>query len=145
MARKRHHKRKSHSRRRKMSGMGSGVIMEVVGITAGAAIGRIVSNKLFPTMNASLKSAAVLGIGAFLMPKLIKGSMGANLGAGMIASGGLGVLQGTGVLGAIDDAMEGFPSVGAIQDIGTIDYSDEMSGLEADDEMGAMDEEGDDY
>lgn len=143
MARKRSYKKKSRSRRRKMGGMGSGVIMEIVGITAGAAMGRIVSSKLFPSMNPSLKSAAVMGIGAFLMPKLIKGSMGANLGAGMIASGGLGVLQGTGVLGAIDDAMEGFPSVGAIQDIGAMDDSDEITGLEADDEMGAMDEDED--
>jgi len=148
MARRR---KKQPSRRRSSrsrSGMGAigGVMNEIIGVTVGTAIGRIVSTKLLPALNPTLKSAGVIGIGAFLMPKLMKGSFGTAIGSGMIAAGSLGILQGTGVLGAIDSAIDGigFSDVGAIQNIGNYDYEDMMSGtdeIDADTELGAMDED----
>lgn len=142
-------RRKKHTSRRRThrrSGMGAigGVMNEIIGVTIGTAVGRIVSTKLLPSVNPTLKSAGVIGIGAFLMPKLMKGSFGTAIGSGMIAAGGLGILQGTGVLGAIDSAIDGigFSDVGAIENIG--EYDDMMSGtyeVDADTELGAMDED----
>lgn len=137
-------RRKKHTRRRSRRSVGAmgNVLTEVVGITVGAAAGRIVSGKLFPALNPTIKSAAVIGIGAFLMPKIIKGSFGSSIGAGMIASGSLGVLSGTGVLGAIDDAV-GMADVGQFDDLSGIDdigAFDDISGVD-DMEIGAMEED----
>lgn len=146
MARKKHRK-KSHRRGRRRHSigavMGKNAIMNVVGIAAGVAAGRIVSQKLLPNVNATYKSAGVMVLGMFF-PKLVKGPMGQSLGTGMIAAGSLGVMQGTGILGAIDQAIDGFPMVGAFNDVGAIEYEDTMGEITdtyVDDSMGAMDEE----
>ena len=80
------------------------------------------------------------------MPKVIKGSFGSAIGAGMIASGSLGVLKGTGVLGAIDDAIDGIgmQNVGFADVAGIDGYSDEMGAIDdviVDETMAGMDEE----
>lgn len=137
------YKRKGHSRRR-MGAMG-GVLNEIIGVAIGAAAGRVVSQKLLPAVNPTLKSAGVIAVGGFLMPKLIKGTFGSSIGAGMIAAGSLGVLQGTGVLGAIDDAIDGIgmQNIG-FADVGALDFSDEMGAVDeimVDESMAGMDEE----
>lgn len=133
--------RKYSRRRSRVGAMGKSTITNVIGIAAGAAAGRIVSQKLLPNVNATMKSAGTIVLGMFF-PKLIKGNFGTSMGAGMIAAGSLGVLQGTGVLGAIDDAIDGMPMVG-MTDVGAIDYEigevDEIG--EIDESMGAMDDE----
>lgn len=133
--------RKYSRRRSRVGAMGKSTITNVIGIAAGAAAGRIVSQKLLPNVNATMKSAGTIVLGMFF-PKLIKGNFGTSMGAGMIAAGSLGVLQGTGVLGAIDDAIDGMPMVG-MTDVGAIDYEigevDEIG--EIDESMGAMDDD----
>jgi hypothetical protein len=131
---------KKTSRRRRMSGMGSNVIMQALGLVAGAAAGRIVSSssKILPNIDSKIKNAGVVALGVFL-PKFVKNPISASVGAGMIAVGGLGLLQSTGVIGAIEDSMELPVSVMAGDDLSVIagyssdnlsviagDYSDEM-------------------
>ena len=70
-------------------------------------------------LDAKIKSAAVIAIGAYL-PKFIKGSFGKAIGDGMVAAGGLGLLQSTNILGAIDDAMQIPVSVMAGDDLSVI-------------------------
>ena len=60
-----------------------------------------------------------MAIGSFF-PKLMKGALGKSIGDGMIAAGGLGLLQATNVLGAIDQAMEIPVSVMAGDDLSVI-------------------------
>lgn len=140
-------KRSSYKRRgrsRRMGAMG-GVFNEIIGVAIGAAAGRVVSQKLLPAVNPTLKSAGVIAVGGFLMPKLIKGTFGSSIGAGMIAAGSLGVLQGTGVLGAIDDAIDGIgmQNIG-FADVGAIDYGQDMGAVDeimVDESMAGMDEE----
>jgi len=135
---KRKKSRKYSRRRSRVGAIGKDAITNVIGIAAGAAAGRIVSQKLLPNVNATMKSAGTIVLGMFF-PKLLKGGFGSSMGAGMIAAGSLGVLQGTGVLGAIDDAIDGMPMVG-MTDVGAIDY--EIGEVDSiDDSMGAMDEE----
>lgn len=146
MARRKKTRSKKYGRRRGRVGaiLGKNAIMDVVGIAAGAAVGRIVSQKLqLATLTPTAKSAGTIVLGMFV-PKMVKGSFGAALGNGMIASGALGVMQGLGVLGAIDDAIDGFPMVG-FSDVGAIEYDNDTMGeaneMFIDDQMAGMDEE----
>jgi len=135
-------KRSAPSRRRKssrkMGAIGKNFIMDAAGLVAGAAIARVLtsSGKILPNIDAKLKSAAVIAIGAFF-PKLVKGSIGQSIGSGMVASGGLGLLQSTGVLGQIDNAMEIPVSVMAGDDLSVISgYSEDNLSV-----IAGMDEE----
>ena len=144
MARRKKSSKKRYSRRRRVGAIGKDALMDVVGIAAGAAAGRIVTQKIeFGGLNPTIKSAGTIVLGMFF-PKLLKGSFGQAMGTGMIAAGSLGILQETGVLKGIDDAIDGFPMVGAFNDVGAIEYDDTMGASDdimVDDTMGAMDEE----
>ena len=103
-------KRSAPSRRkksRKMGAIGKSFLMDALGLVAGAAAARVLtsSGKILPNIDPRIKSAGVVAIGAYF-PKLLKGSLGQSIGSGMVAAGGLGLLQSTGVLGQIDDALE---------------------------------------
>jgi len=145
MARRKKSSKKRYSRKRSVGAIiGKNSIMNVVGIAAGAAAGRIVSQKLeLGNLNPTVKSAGTIVLGMFF-PKLMKGSFGQSIGTGMIAAGALGVMQGTNILQGIDDVIDGFPMVGAFNDVGAIEYDDTMGASDeimVDDTMGAMDEE----
>jgi hypothetical protein len=90
-----------------MGAMNKGFIMDALGLVAGAVAGRILTSspKILPNVNAKIKSAGVIAVGLFF-PKLIKGEIGKSIGSGMVAVGGLGLLQSTGIIGAIDNAMD---------------------------------------
>jgi hypothetical protein len=104
-----------------MGAIGKSFFMDAAGLIAGAAAARILtsSGKILPNLDAKIKSAAVVAIGAFF-PKLVKGSIGKSIGDGMVAAGGLGLLQATNVLGQIDQAMEIPVSVMAGDDLSVI-------------------------
>jgi hypothetical protein len=108
-------KRSSRPRRSSMGAMG-GALNNAIGIVAGAAIGRIVANKLLPNEYTKIKNAGVAILGAYLMPKLIKGSFGTSIGAGMVAAGGIGLLTDFGVVGAIEDTLSLPLTVGQVED-----------------------------
>jgi hypothetical protein len=110
-------KRKATSRRRsRRMGAVKNQLMDAVTLTAGAVAGTIVASKLFPNIDEKIKNAAVIGIGAFLMPKVLKGAIGQNLGNGMIAAGGLGLLKSFNVIGAVSDMLEVPVQIGAVED-----------------------------
>jgi hypothetical protein len=118
-------KRSAPARRRrsgkKMGAIGKGFFMDAAGLVVGAAAARVLtsSGKILPNVDPKIKSAGVIAIGAFF-PKLLKGSFGKSIGDGMVAAGGLGLLQATNVLGAIDQAMEIPVSVMAGDDLSVI-------------------------
>ena len=59
MRRKKRSHKKSYSKRRRSSGMGAmgGGLMNIVGLVAGAAAGRIVATKLLPKIDSKIKNA----------------------------------------------------------------------------------------
>jgi hypothetical protein len=121
MARK---KRRSTApkRRRKIGAMGSKKldIMAAVGTIAGAVAGRyLVKAVNVGNVKPALKNAAVVGIGLFL-PKFVKGSTGAAIGAGMVAAGGIGI------------ASELLPKIAGMNDIEEIEFPMIMNGMEQD-------------
>jgi hypothetical protein len=68
---------------------------------------------------------------------LVKGAIGQSIGSGMVAAGGLGLLQSTGVLGQIDNAMSIPVSVMAGDDLSVISgYSEDNLSV-----IAGMDEE----
>jgi len=144
MARKR---KKSVSRkRRRSSGMGAsgGMVTNLLGIIAGAAVGRIVANKLLPSIDTKIKNAAVVALGAFAFPKLIKGPFGSSIGAGMVAAGGIGLLQNFNIVGAIEDTLSIPLTMGEVsEDISVI--SGDNSVMAGDISVMAGMDEDDDY
>jgi hypothetical protein len=112
---------------RKMGALGKSFLMDAAGIVAGAVGARILksSPKILPNLDPKIKSAAVVALGVFF-PKLVKGSIGKSIGDGMIAAGGLGLLQATNVLGAIDSSMDIPVSVMAGDELSVLaGYSDD--------------------
>ena len=104
MRRKKHTKRKVHHRRR--VGATKGGLMSALYLVGGAAIAQGVTKLVDKAMASSTMSdmtkKAISGaapiIAGYFTPKFIKGDVGAKLGAGMIAVGGLKLVQSTGVL-----------------------------------------------
>ena len=103
MARRKKHHAKKHSRKRsKRMGAAGSTLTNALFTIAGGVAARFVSNTINGTsLNDSYKkyvaSVAPIAVGLFL-PKFIKSDMGKALGTGMIAVGGLGLVQSTGVL-----------------------------------------------
>ena len=89
-----------------MSGGIQGVLTQAVGLVGGAVAARILTNssKILPQLDSKIKDAAVIGLGLYF-PKLVKGPIGASVGAGMVAMGGLALVQSTGAIGAIDEMI----------------------------------------
>lgn len=106
MARRKTHKKKSVGRKRsrRMGAAKTGITSALFTIVGGVAA-RFVSNAINGmNLDASYKgyvaSAAPIAVGLFL-PKFVKSEMGKSLGNGMIAVGGLGLVQSTGVLSGL--------------------------------------------
>jgi hypothetical protein len=112
MARRKHHAKKSHrkhSRRRRsgMSGIG-GSVASVAYIAGGAILAQVIVQKFVSPMTTSqtsttqglINGAVPIALG-MLTPKFIKGDVGAKLGAGMVAVGGLNLVKTTGLISGI--------------------------------------------
>jgi hypothetical protein len=106
MARRKKHTKKHTTHRRRSKRMGAismkGGLSSALFTIAGGVAARFVSNTINGTsLNDSYKkyvaSVAPIAVGLFL-PKFIKSDIGKSIGNGMIAVGGLGLVQSTGVL-----------------------------------------------
>lgn len=93
---------KKSPRRRRMSGIGKvgGAASTVLYTVAGAAAAQLVGKFLPAATNDKIKAAVPVAVGLFL-PKFVKGAAGQGLAAGMIAVGGLKLVQSFGVLNGI--------------------------------------------
>jgi len=111
MARRKHHaKKRHHTKRRRHSalhGIG-GSVASAAYIAGGAVLAQVLVQKFVAPMTTGQTSTTqglingvvpvALGI---LTPKFIKGDIGAKLGAGMIAVGGLNLVKTTGLVSGI--------------------------------------------
>jgi hypothetical protein len=124
-------KKATTKRRKKMSGGVQGMLMQAVGLVGGAAAARILtsSNKILPKIDVKIKGAAAIGLGLYF-PKLVKGGIGSSVGAGMVAMGGLAILQSTGVIGEIEDQIPA--SFMAGDDLSVIAGSGDLSVISGD-------------
>ena len=93
---------KRRSSRRRMSGIGAmnSQVTSAVYTIAGAVAAGAVAKFLPATMNEKLKAAVPVVVG-IMLPKYLKGNIGAGVGAGMVAAGGLKLVQSFGILNGI--------------------------------------------
>jgi hypothetical protein len=85
-----------------MSGIGAmnTQVTSAVYTIAGAVAAGAVAKFLPATMNEKLKAAVPVVVG-IMLPKYLKGNLGAGVGAGMVAAGGLKLVQSFGILNGI--------------------------------------------
>ena len=109
MARRKRATKKSSYRRRRMSGVGAmgsqitGALYTIAGAVAAGAV-----TKFLPaTMNDKLKAAVPVVVG-IMLPKYLKGNIGQGIGAGMVATGGLKLVQSFGILNGIGGGYAGY-------------------------------------
>lgn len=102
MARRKRATQKRTTRRRRMSGIGAmgGQITDALYTIAGAVAAGAVTKFLPATMNEKLKAAVPVVVG-IMLPKYLKSNIGAGVGAGMVAAGGLKLVQSFGILNGI--------------------------------------------
>lgn len=114
MARRRKRSAAPKRRRRSMSGVAGSknVLMTVAGIAGGAIAARLIGNyagKMGGGLNPKIVAAGQVALGVFF-PKLVKGKLGQDLGAGMVGVGGLSLAQSFGIISGIgqmdDEEME---------------------------------------
>jgi len=113
MARRRKRSAAPKRRRRSMSGVAGSknVLMTVAGIAGGAIAARLIGNyagKMGGGLNPKIVAAGQVALGVFF-PKLVKGKLGQDLGAGMVGVGGLSLAQSFGIIsgiGQMEDDME---------------------------------------
>jgi len=113
------------TRRRRVGAAGGGLIMDVLGITAGAIVARKVDSFL-PNLNPTIRNAAKVAVGVAL-PKFVKNPMIKAVGDGMIAVGGAGLVGGL------------VPALGATDEVLVISGADEINEVNGIDEIGQAD------
>lgn len=130
---------KRRSSRRRMGAIGKAGMGTALYTIAGAIAAQAVT-KYVPIGNDKIKAAIPFALGMFL-PKLIKGSVGQGLGTGMVAVGGLKLIQSFGVLnglGAVDAPGYSVPSIAAVYNrAGQTDNSYMTPSIAGFDEIGA--------
>jgi hypothetical protein len=101
MRRKSYKKKSAPRRRRKMSGIGAvgSTAMSVAYTIAGGVAAQLVT-KYVPLGNEKVKAAIPVALGLFL-PRFVKGAAGQGLANGMVAVGGIKLIQSFGVLNGI--------------------------------------------
>ena len=116
MPRRKKAKKATSRRRRSMSGIGKvgSTATSALYVIAGAAAAGYVSKMLPATLNDKVKAAIPVAAG-LILPRFIKSNLGQGLGAGLVAVGGLKLVQSFGVLNGIGyaDSSYSVPMVGA--------------------------------
>lgn len=140
MARRKKASRKT-TRRRKMSGIGAvgSMASSVLYAVAGGVMAGAVTKYLPASLNDKVKSAVPVAVGLFL-PKFLKGNAGAGIGAGMVAVGGLKLIQSFGVLNGIagiDQPGYQVPAISGNYAPGTLDSAYMTPAIAGLDELGA--------
>lgn len=113
MARKKTHRRKTTRHRRRHHGRVSGtqdMAMHALGIVGGAVAAKFIGKAIEGKVSPKIVAIGQLGLGMFLIPKFVPGTMGEAIGAGFMATGGTGLLTEFGVLKGIagfdDDVLQ---------------------------------------
>ena len=104
--RKKH--KKTHSRRKRHSGMGAIDTMNILGVAIGAVAAGYLGKLVPATVNTKIVSGGKIALGIAL-PMLVKGGKMKNtlagVGSGMIAVGTVDLLRDFGVLSGMDDEI----------------------------------------
>jgi len=95
---------------------------KVLGIAAGAVASRMLGNAVGSKVSPLVLSIGKIVIGAFIVPKMAKGSAILNGAAdGIVAEGTISLLVAQNVIKGIDDMTDGMSGVGDLSEIGSYD------------------------
>lgn len=137
MARRKKHHRRS-SRRRRMGATSGGGITTALTIAAGAVVGRLVSKRLEGKMNPTMTNGIQIAAG-LVVPSVVKNKLVHGLALGMFVNGTVGLLQSSGVIGAIgaigetdEDTMQisGSDTINEIAGIGEYEKDDSFAEID---------------
>lgn len=115
---------RSKGRRRSVSGVKGGAVMEVVAVAGGAVAAKFLAKILGPKVNNDKLLNGIILAGGMFLPRFMKSNFGKGIGAGMIAAGSVGLLSSMGVLqgiGADEYQMEfisGPDNINVLSDVG---------------------------
>lgn len=103
------HRRKHHTRRRRVSGTGAmgGMLTKAGGLILGAVAARELNTvivKFAPSFSPLMSGIVQMGVG-FILPKVVKGPFFQDIGDGMIANGGMVTVVSTGLISGMNDRM----------------------------------------
>lgn len=88
---------------RRVSGLfANGMLEKVGGALVGYVVAKMVSGKVLPKLDEKIKGASVAAIGLFVIPKVLKNSLGEGMAIGFGVAGGQMVLTSTGLLAGVD-------------------------------------------
>ena len=117
MSRRKSHKKVTHKRRHKRGSLHGvqSMAMKGVSVIAGGVAAQVLGNVIATQFATStMKNYLVAGapiVAGFLIPKFVKSDIGAGIGAGMIAVGGVKLFQSFGVIAGVP-AIAGHKRVG---------------------------------
>jgi hypothetical protein len=123
-----------------MSGVGAmgSQVTNAIYTIAGAVAAGAVAKFLPATMNDKLKAAVPVVVG-IMLPKYLKGNIGAGVGAGMVAAGGLKLVQSFGILAGVGAPYSNYqvPQVaGSYNNAGLVDTTYMTPSIAGMDELG---------
>jgi len=133
--------KKSYTKRRRRSRMGAiGKIdlMAPIAMIGGAVIGRFLVNKFLSKQNGTIKGVAQVGAGLGVQ-LFVKNAMAYNAGSGMIAAGGLTLIQSVApnlAIGAEGDSEILF--ISGTEDISTVNGVDQIGADPMNDEINTI-------
>lgn len=137
MARRKKHYRRQ-SRRRRIGATSGGGIQTALTVAAGAVVGRLISKKLEGKMSATMANGMQIAAG-IVLPTVVKNKMIAGVALGMFVNGTVGLLQSSGVIGAIgaigesdDDTLQisGSSDISEIAGFGEYEMDETFSGID---------------
>jgi len=106
MAKRKHHTKKRHHRRRSVSGFNAGnLVSSIGGVAVGAAVAGLITSKVLGKQSATVQAIAAIG-GGILLPTFIKSDLGRSAGHGMIAVGVISLLKKSGMVSGLGAADE---------------------------------------
>jgi hypothetical protein len=108
MAKKKTHRKRTQHRRSRVGAMGTTIETALFAIAGGVAAKAV--QKILPsTLPAIVGNSAPIVLG-LVVPKFVKGNAGVGIGAGMVAVGGLGLVQSFGVLNGVPVVASPYPA-----------------------------------
>lgn len=109
MARRKSSKKTTRRRSTRRRGIGAiniqTALMDTAGILAGAAAAGYINKLVLSRQSQMIQRVAPIALG-LLTPTIVKSNLGKNLGNGMIAYGGIKILQGFGLAGDMTEGEE---------------------------------------
>ena len=141
--------KKSYTKRRRRSRMGAiGKIdlMAPIAMIGGAVVGRFLVNKFLAKQSGMIKGAAQVGAGLGVQ-LFVKNAMAYNAGSGMVAAGGLTLIQSVApnlAIGAEGDGGE-ILFISGTEDISTVNGVDQIGADPMNDEINTVNGIDEDY